>query len=327
MKKRMAAFILIALLSAGAYWGYGSYGRPADASLLQAAGTIEAEQVELSARVPGVLQQLSVRSGDRVKKNQLVALITRNDLIAQKERDALGVVKAEAQLADLSSGAREQELEDAEIALNTARTNYEQAQKDYDRKKELYARGALSQADYEKAEVAWKQGSNLVAAAGSRLSLLQSGSRPEQIKTARAELERSRAILKASEALLEDTKIISPIDGTVLSKNFKPGEFLQTGASVATVADLNDMWIKVYVPTDDLPQIKLGQKVSFNVTGSSTAYEGIIEEIADQGEFTPKTIQTKKERTNIVFAVKIRIDNQNGALKPGMPADVVFSRG
>lgn len=327
MKKRIAAFILLALLSAGAYWGYSSYGRPADASLLQAAGTIEAEQVELSARLPGVLQQLTIKSGDRVKKNQLVALITRNDLIAQKERDALGVAKAEAQLADLSSGAREQEIEDAEIALNTARTNYEQAQKDYARKKELYAQGALSQADYEKAEVAWKQSGNLVAAAGSRLSLLQAGSRPEQIKTARAELERSRAILKASEALLEDTKIISPIDGTVLSKNFEQGEFLQAGVSVATVADLNDMWIKVYVPTDDLPNIKLGQKVTFTVTGSSTAYEGIIEEIAGQGEFTPKTIQTKKERTNIVFAVKIRIDNQNGVLKPGMPADVVFTRG
>ncbi len=325
MRKKIAALILLALLSAGAYWGYSRYVQADDAPL-QAAGTIEAEQVELCARLPGILQNLTIKTGDRVKKNQLVALITRNDLIAQKERDALGVTKAEAQLADLNSGAREQEIKDAEISLNTARTNYAQAQKDYDRIYELYQQGAVSEADYEKAEVAWKQGQNLVDAASSRLSLLKSGSRPEQIKTARAELERSRAILKASEALLEDTKIISPIEGTVLSKNFEPGEYVQAGASIATVADLNDMWIKVYVPTDDLPKIKLGQKVTFTVSGSSVEYEGVIEEIADQGEFTPKTIQTKKERTNIVFAVKIRIDNQNGALKPGMPADVVFTR-
>jgi HlyD family secretion protein len=326
MKKKIAAVILVALLSAGAYWGYGRYGI-ADDSSLQASGTIEAEQVELCARLPGVLQKLSIKSGDSVKKNQLVALITRNDLIAQQQRDALGVTKAEAQLADLNSGAREQEIKDAEINLNTAQTNYELAQRDYDRIKELYRQEAVSLADYEKAETAWKQGKNLVDAAGSRLSLLKSGSRPEQIKSARAELDRSKAILKASEALLEDTKILSPIDGTVLNKNFEPGEYLQAGASVATVANLSDMWIKVYVSTDDLPKIKLGQKVTFTVSGSSAVYGGIIEEIADQGEFTPKSIQTKKERTNIVYAAKIRIDNQNGILKPGMPADVVFTRG
>jgi len=84
------------------------------------------------------------------------------------------------------------------------------------------------------------------------------------------------------------------------------------------------MWIKVYLPTGDLTKIKLGQKVYFTVTGSNEKYEGTIEEIATQGEFTPKTIQTKQERANIVYGVKIRINNLQGTLKPGMPADVVF---
>ncbi|MGI5922288.1 MAG: HlyD family efflux transporter periplasmic adaptor subunit, partial [Syntrophomonadaceae bacterium] len=80
-----------------------------------------------------------------------------------------------------------------------------------------------------------------------------------------------------------------------------------------------------YIPTDDLPAIKMGQKVRFTVSGDKTQYTGTVTYIASQGEFTPKTIQTKKERANVVFAVKIAVNNQDGVLKPGMPADIVFN--
>jgi len=251
-------------------------------------------------------------------------VIDRNDLIAQKERDALGVLKAQAQLDDLTSGAREQEIKDAEVAASTAQISYDQAGKDYERAVALYQEKVISEAEMEKSETAYKQSQNQLDAAKNRLSLLLSGNRPNQIKSAQAELERNKAILKTSEALIEDTKIVCPIDGTVLSKNIENGEVVQTRASVATIANLSSMWIKVYIPTDDLPKIKLGQQVTFTVSGSSTKHIGIIEEIASQGEFTPKTIQTKKERTNIVYAVKIKTNNENGVLKPGMPADVTM---
>jgi HlyD family secretion protein len=93
------------------------------------------------------------------------------------------------------------------------------------------------------------------------------------------------------------------------------------------LSDLENLWIKVYIPTDDLPSVKLGQKVSFSVSGVSQSFEGTVREIATEGEFTPKTIQTKKERTNIVFGVKISISSVDGILKPGMPADVTFLGG
>lgn len=326
MKKRIAAVLLVAVLGAAAYWGYVRYPAEEKTSALQATGTIEATQVELRAKLPGTLQRLAITAGAPVKKNQVVGVIARNDLIAQKERDALGVLKARAQLADLTSGAREQEIREAEIAVDTARINCDKAAKDYDRALTLYQEKVISASEMEKAETALRLSQNQLESARARLSLLQAGSRPEQIEAARAELERSIAVLKSSEALLEDTKIICPINGTVLTKNFQEGEYVQAGASVATVADLNDMWIKVYIPTDDLPKIRLGQQVRFTVSGSPTEYTGTIEEIASKGEFTPKTIQTKKERTNIVYAVKIRIDNANGVLKPGMPADVIIDQ-
>lgn len=324
MRKKVAVILVLAILGFGAWWGYDRYVKEKQPSALQATGTIEATQVELRAKLPGTLRNFEVAAGDQVMKGRQIAVIVRNDLIAQRERDALGVLKARAQLDDLTSGAREQEIREAEIAVNTAQTNYDKAVSDHNRASTLYREKVISESEMERAQTALKQAQNQLESAKARLDLLNSGNRPGQIEAARAELERSAAVLKSSEALLEDTKIICPIDGTVLNKNFEEGEYVQAGASVATVADLNDMWIKVYIPTDDLPRIKLGQRVKFTVSGSATEYTGTVEEIASKGEFTPKTIQTKKERTNIVYAVKIRVGGENGVLKPGMPADVTF---
>lgn len=324
MKKKIITGLLLLLLGTGVYLGYIKYHQ-VKPSVLTATGTIEATQVELNAKLAGTLQSLSISSGETVKKGQLIAVTTRNDLVAQKERDALGVLQAQAQLDDLTSGAREQEINNAQIAVNTAQTNLDQVSKDYHRDLALFQAQAIPQADMEKAATAFKQAQNQVDAAKGNLDLLLAGSRPDAIAAAKDQVAMSQAVLKSSEAQLADTQIICPINGTVLSKNFEAGEYVQAGASIATVADLNDMWVKVYIPTDDLPKIKLKEPIKVSVSGSAQKYPGWVEEIAAQGEFTPKTIQTKEERTNIVYGVKIKINNDNGTLKPGMPADVTFN--
>jgi HlyD family secretion protein len=323
-KKRLAIVLVVLLLTAGGYWGYHDY-LDRDTSAIEATGTIETTTVNLSAKSQGTLKTITVNAGDTVSRGQLVAELSRNDLVAQRERDALAVLKAEAGLADLQSGARVQEIKEAALALDTAKLHYEQAATDYQRLESLYQAEAISRSEYENAANRLKLAENQLEAARAKLSLLESGNRPEQINAARVEVERSRAVLKASEAMLEDLKIISPLDGEVLSKNYEEGEYVTPGTPVITVADLSDMWIKVYIATDDLPQIKLGQQVSFTVSGESRVFSGKVEEIASQGEFTPKTIQTKQERANVVFGVKIRIEDTDGVLKPGMPADVVFN--
>lgn len=325
-KKRAAVVLVVCLLAAGSYWAYGRYF-PREAAGIQATGAIEATTVELNAKTSGAIKMLAVDAGNAVKKGQLVAELSRNDLAAQRERDALGVLKAEANLADLTSGAREQEKSEAAANVNIARANFEKASADFSRVRSLYQEGAVSQAEYERAQINLELCKNQLSAAESRLSLLVSGSRPQLINAARAEVERSKAVLKSTEAMLEDLKIYAPMDGVVLTRNYEQGEYIQAGAPVATLANLDDLWIKVYIPTDDLPKIKLGGKARFTVSGMDTVFEGVVKEIASRGEYTPKTIQTKQERTNVVFAVKIGIDNQGGILKPGMPADVDFTGG
>ncbi len=326
MHKKIAALLILICVIGGSCWIWKEYFQ-ADHGLIQATGTIEATTVELNAKAAGTVKALTVKAGDTVKKGRLIAELSRNDLAAQRERDELGLVKAENNLADLLSGAREQEKREAAANVKIAATNLTRTADDFHRAEALLASGATSQVDYEKAQAAMEIARSQLEAVQAKESLLQEGSRTEVIEAARTEVERCRAVLKASEALLEDLKVASPLDGTVISKNYEDGEYVQAGASLVTVANLNDLWIKVYVPTDDLPRVKLGQKVEFTVSGSADVFTGVVEEIAAKGEFTPKTIQTKKERTNVVFGVKIRVPYSEGVLKPGMPADVSFLRG
>lgn len=327
MKKKrvIAAVVIILVLAALSYWAYNEfYGK--QRNTIEATGTIEATSVELNARVAGAIKEIHVKTGETVKAGQLVAELSRNDLAAQLERDELAVLKAEAYLDDLLSGARTQEINEAHANLEIARAENERAKVNFERLQALYEAGGISQAELENAETALVITEKRLAANEARLSMLQEGTRPEQIEAARAEVERSRAVLKSTEAVLNDLQIYSPLDGVVVSSNYERGEYVPVGASLFTIADLDNLWIKVYIPTDDLPQIRLGQEVSFMVSGIARVFKGRVEEIASKGKFTPKTIQTKKERSNVVFGVKIAIRSEEGLLKPGMPADVRFDR-
>ncbi|MCL2337884.1 MAG: HlyD family efflux transporter periplasmic adaptor subunit [Firmicutes bacterium] len=359
--KRIVAVVALLLLAAGGYWAYRHYHQGA-ADLIQATGTIEATTVELNAKTAGTLAKLLVKEGDQVTAGQLAAEISRNDLRAQREQAALAVTEAEANLANLQAGPREQEKEaaranladlqagpraqekeEAVAAVEAAQVSLDKANADLARMESLYQNGASTQADYDQAQTNAKlaasqlklaqaklnllaEGSrpNQIKAAQAALDLLEAGSRPEQIKAAQAEVERTKAVLKADDALLADLNVYVPVGGVVLTKNYEAGEYVQMGAALATVADLNDMWIKVYISTDDLPFIKLHQQVQFTVSGMEQVFQGTVKEIATSGEFTPKTIQTRQERSNIVYAVKIKINDGGGLLKPGMPADVTL---
>jgi Multidrug resistance efflux pump len=318
--------IILILAAGGTYWAYTRYFAGA-ASSLQATGTIEATTVDITCKTAGTIKTISFQEGDTVGKDQLLGEITRNDLVAQRERDALAVAEAQDKLNDLVSGARSQEIKAAAANLNISQINLDQANLDWGRVQKLFDGGAASQQQLDNAQANADLKKSQLESAQAALSLLQEGTRPAQINAAADEVERTKAVLRATETLLDDLKVYSPIDGTVLNRNYEPGEYVSAGANLASVADLNRLWITVYIPTDDLPAIKLGQKTHITVSGNSSQYAGTVANIASKGEFTPKTIQTKQERTNVVFAVKITIDdNQNGVLKPGMPADVVFDR-
>ncbi len=325
-KKPIILLIMLIIIGCISYFAYHHYFY-SDSSFIEASGTIEAQSVELSARISGTLMNITVKEGVLVEKGELIAELSRNDLLAQREQYAFGVVAQEANLDNLISGARTEEIKVASSAVSIAAANLQQSESELERATNLFEAGALTKADLEKLQLARDNMEQQLEAAQANLNLLQAGSRPGVIAAASAELERSKAALKGVDAQLADLQIYSPIDGIISSSNYEAGEYIQVGSSLAQVTNLQNMWIKVYIPTDDLPLITIGQKASITVSGSNQVFTGTVEYLASQGEFTPKTIQTKKERTNVVYAVKLALDNEAGLLKPGMPADVIFDRG
>jgi HlyD family secretion protein len=325
VKSRRPVIIIIVLLlvAGGGWWIWRTYYTGKSGAIL-ATGTIEGTDVNLSAKNSGTIETLTVDEGDAVKQGQVVAVLSRNDLVAQRDQAALAVATAQANLDDLVSGARAQEIAQDQANVNIAQANYNKAAEDLARNQSLYQSGAISKEVLDQYQTAVDVDKDQLDAAQAALSLLQAGNRPDAIAAARDQVQQSQAALQSMQAVLNDLNVVSPINGTVITKNYQQGEFVQMGAPIVTLVDLNDLWIRVYIPTDQLPGIKLGQQVHFTVSGLPKPFTGTVEEINSQGEFTLKTIQTEEERANVVFGVKIGLDNGGGVLKPGMPADVTF---
>lgn len=322
INKKLLVGVLIAAVAVGAV-GY-KYLRPVEKGIT-ATGTIEVTRADIMPKVNGYLSGLQIKVGDTVKSGQKVAKIARVDLEAQVLRDEAALAKATAQLRDLEAGPRRQERQELSAMADSARSVYERAQNDYLRYQSLYTTGAISTQQLDTARSNMEVAYSAMTAANERLSLGDEGSRPETIEAQRLEVERSKAVLAASKVLLEDTVVVSPINGLVLAKNFEDGEYVNPGAAIFTVGDMSDCWVKVYISSTQLGKIAVGQEASVKVDSfPGRIFRGEIKEISQNAEFTPRQSITQSERANLVFAVKVKVDNSEGVLKPGMPADVVL---
>ena len=189
-------------------------------------------------------------------------------------------------------------------------------------------------ADAERRYAAVKDGPDpdAVALAGARLAstkarLDQARADPsqEQLELAQSQIDTAGAALQVLETQLQKMVIIAPIDGIVLERLVEPGEVALPSAPLLTLARLDDLTITVYVPEDRYGEIKLGQPALVVVDSfPGETFSAMVTHIADQAEFTPRNVQTVEGRSSTVFAIKLAIENPNGQLKPGMPADVTF---
>lgn len=321
-KLKLVLFFIV-VLGLVAVAGIKLYGR--NESGITATGTIEVTKTDITPKLGGYLIELTVREGDRVTKGQRIARIDRPDLNAQLARDEAALNRARAQLRDLEQGARNQELQEAAANLAAARSQAMKAQTDFDRFNRLFRDGAIAVQQLDNSRSAHEVAANNLKAAQARYSLLMAGNRPETIQAQRLEVERSQAVLAASRIQLEESIVVSPLAGRVLSKNYERGEYVNPGAAIATIGDLQDCWVKIYVSTEQLGRIRLGQKAQVRIDAfPGKAFSGEIREISQNAEYTPRQSITQRERANMVFAVKVKLDNAEEFMKPGLPADVVL---
>lgn len=336
MKKRILLLIIPVVLIALVVIKTGKTQRTHPEGAYLFSGTAEVTEVRVSFKTAGRIKDIRFDEGDELNKGDIVATLDDTD-----EKLAVAAAEANLQLSNASltevlAGSRKQEIRNANAAKDMAKAavkkteaDLNQAKSDKDRFETLYKENGVSkrtyelyETSYEKAKSANNEAKAALRRANENLSLAIEGARSEAIEKARAVVSISEQSLIQSKQKLEYTTLYSPISGKVITRSSEPGEFIQPGSVIMTVANLTDMWVRGYVSENYLGKVKLGQKVILKSDSyPDKEYIGKISYISDQAEFTPKTVQTYEERINFMYRIKVTVDNSSHELKEGMPLE------
>lgn len=320
-------FCRVTLLLTLALMGAKGCDRRSGETPIVLSGNIEVTDAQLGFKVPGRIAERRVSEGDQVAIGDVLARLEPEE---QREELALRraeLAAAEAVLAELLAGSREQEIAAAAAALARAEAERERAQVDLRRQEELASQQVISQRDLELVQTEARVAEAQARVAAEQWQLLRAGPRPEVIEQARARTAQARAGVALAEARLGYTELMSSLDGVVLAHHAEPGEIVAAGTPVVTVGDLARPWVRTFVNQVDLGHLRHGQSVDIRIdTFPDRVFTGTIGFIAAEAEFTPKSVQTEKERVRLVYRLKVYVDNPEGLLKPGMPADVIVPR-
>jgi len=323
MKRVIPILILLAAaVAAGVYFYPRFIRKPAPVNELALSGNIEAHESLVGFKVQGRIVELPVEEGQQVAEGALLARLEDADFKQRVRVDQAAVGVRQSNLALTLAGTREQEVKAAQQTMIDAQADLEQKKLDSDRAQRLFAKDEVSAQERDLAATALKRAQAVFQADQQRYNEALEGSRKEDIAIARANLNEAGASLGLSRVNLGYTVLRAPSAGVVTVRQAELGEVVSPGSPVITLADLDHIWLRAYVAETDLGRIHWGQDATITTdTYPGKQYHGRISFISSSAEFTPKSVQTYKERVTLVYRIKIDIDNANHELKPGMPAD------
>ena len=292
------------------------------AGTIEASGTLEAVEVNVSAKVAGQIQTLFVDEGSIVKSGDTLAILDHatNDIELQQAEAGVDLANAQYQL--LVIGTRSEDLRQAEEGLRQSESNYKTAKDDYERIKALYATKSVTKKDLDDAESRYTIAQAMNTSAEQNLQKLRHFARPEDLAAAKARLDQATAAADLLRKQISDAHIIAPVSGTVTHKPVEAGELVSIGTTIATISRLESLNLMIYVGDTELGRVKLGGPADLVIdTYPDKTFPAKVIYISPIAEFTPKNVQTKEDRTKLVFGVKLEVDNKDGILKGGMPVD------
>lgn len=292
---------------------------------VKASGTVEVTQVQLSPQAGGRIIEFNVEETAVVKKGDLIAKLSLDGADEEVRIVKAVLSAANQQFLEAKNGARYEDIAKAKAELELRTTQYEQAKRDNDRFRELAKDGVVSTREAELYSENASAKRSAVKMAQETVNLLKKGTRIEEKEMAKANVERAEAELARAKTLLEYKEFRSPVDGVILTKNYETGDLVGAGAAIATLGKMNDCWIKLYIPSTQLGRIKLGASAEVRIDAyPQRVFNAEVTEISQEAEYNPRLSLTQRERANMVFWIKIKVENMDGILKPGMPADVII---
>lgn len=273
-----------------------------------ASGTFEATEILVSAEATGKIEEFNIVEGDYINQGQYLGYIDTTQLYLKK--------------LQLQATTKAVNVRRPDISLQIAATKDQIAKAELDKKRieSMFRDGAATQ----------KQMDDIDA----QLAILKStlGAQLNTLSTSVNSLDKESSVYEIQVAQIEDqlrkSRIVNPIEGTVLNKYAEVKEMTTPGKPLYRIADTKHLFLRAYIISDQLADIKVGQEATVYINtsdGEQKSYKGTVSWISDKAEFTPKTIQTKDERRNLVYAMKIAVENTDGAIKIGMYGDVDFN--
>ena len=261
-------------------------------------GTLEATEVVISAQTSGTVTRLTLEEGEKTVPGNLLATIDVEKLELQRQGlvAGLGEVAASRLATDAEIARAEETLANTDIQ--------------YNRIKKLHARGSATQKQMDDMTTQQIVAKNQVAVARAQQPLLD------------AKEARIKAEIALMDRRIADGQVISPISGTISEKYMEPGETAMPGTRIYKIADLDHFWVNIYVAAEDLGKITIGQSVTVKADAVERPFQGTVAWTSPEAEFTPKNVQTRQARSELVYAVKITLDASDPVLKIGMPVEV-----
>jgi HlyD family secretion protein len=323
MRRRMVIIIVALLVLAGGAWlAFRQFaGGSKDRLILH--GNVDIRQVNLGFRVGGRLKEMKCEEGDVVRAGDVIALLDDGPYQDQVHLAEAQVAQAQASYTKMVNGFRQEEIEQARAQLAQAKANYENALRTFEREDKLLQTHVISQSDYDAATSSRDSLKAMVQSAQANLELELAGNRKEDIDNAKAQLENAQANLDSAKRNLADCQLLASVDGAVITRAVEPGTIVATSTIVYSICETSPVWVRSYVDERDLGRTYPGMKaLVYNDTYPNHPYTAQVGFISPVAEFTPKNVETRELRADLVYRLRVILDKPDRYVRQGMPVTV-----
>ncbi|WP_163833759.1 HlyD family secretion protein [Spartinivicinus ruber] len=343
--------LVVILLVAGTFsWEIWKKQHKQAEGLVFANGRIEGESMYLGSKLSGRIKTLPVQEGDTIQAGQILATLEDQALLAKLEQAKSTELSAQAQLANvqiqleilqqqvpLNIARAQAEVERTQEAVQAAKANLHQTKVDAERYSQLAKEGTIDTQKAEQAVLAHTMAKSKLTDANSdrkeaqnmledaQLGKLRIKAQQHALEAARDNLKTTQAAVIEAQSYVDDLQITAPANGVIVSRSINLGEIVSAGTPLFEVVDLNQLFLKAYIPERVIGQVHLGQEAQIYLDALVEPIPAKINYIASKAEFTPREVQTVEERTKLVYAVKLQLaSNPLQRVVPGLPGDAAI---
>jgi len=327
MQKRAVLLLILVVASAASFTWWRSRRPSAQPEWLTLYGNVDLRTAQLAFDGDALVTAMRVEEGARVEAGQILATLDSSRLQAERDEAQALVEAQEAVVRRLDSGTRPQEIEQARARVASWEARLANAEQNLQRSQQLAPSG-LSQQELDAVRTQVRVEQAGLDEAKQALALALEGPRQEDRDEARARLEAYRARVRWLQRRIADTELRAPSAGTIRSRLLEPGDYASRGRAVYTLALTDPKWVRAYVPEPNLGRVREGARAWVSTDSfPADRLEGWIGFISPMAEFTPKSVETTELRAQLVYEVRIFVNDPDDRLRLGMPATVVVADG